>query len=157
MQKLKALFLEVKYQGGSTINIRAIGPYIESDGTVRGEFKILHNQLNPRFLVEVKKYGYCWVYKKDLERSNLTMMHSRNPSTQKRNFSAIEQNEGGNKGKRSKGRISAKRRRMLPTPPWKTQSSCCKINLKIWTYRMTLTPAFYFEFPFTQLKNQEVT
>ncbi|KAL2327872.1 hypothetical protein Fmac_021299 [Flemingia macrophylla] len=59
--------------------------------------------------VEVKKYGYRWVYREDLELSNLTTMYNRDLLSKKRKFLEIEQNEGRNGGKRSKGRISAER------------------------------------------------
>ena len=52
---------------------------------------------------EVKKFGYRWVYTKDQELSN--------PLARKRKSGAIEQNEGRNKGKRSKGIISPERRK----------------------------------------------
>ncbi|RDY10990.1 hypothetical protein CR513_04407, partial [Mucuna pruriens] len=59
----------------------------------------------PDFHVEVKKYGYRWLYKHDLELPNGNLL------TRKRKILEIEQNEGRNQGKRSEGRISAKRRK----------------------------------------------
>ncbi|RDX86046.1 TMV resistance protein N, partial [Mucuna pruriens] len=42
--------------------------------------------------VKVKKYGYRFIYKQDLELSNLTMMHRQNSLPRKRKFLAIEEN-----------------------------------------------------------------
>jgi len=42
--------------------------------------------------VDVKKYGYRWVYEQDLQPSNLTMMDGENLTARKRKFSIIEGN-----------------------------------------------------------------
>ena len=55
---------------------------------VESRFSDLHDQ---DLDVEVKKYGYRWVYKHELELSNLTAMHSKNLSSRKRKFLAIEE------------------------------------------------------------------
>ncbi|KAG5033002.1 hypothetical protein JHK85_016984 [Glycine max] len=43
--------------------------------------------------VEVKKYGYCWVYEHDLDLSNLTTMRNKNSSPRKRKYFTIEELE----------------------------------------------------------------
>ncbi|RDY05075.1 hypothetical protein CR513_11126, partial [Mucuna pruriens] len=77
-----------------------------------GSLHVEYNKTSkrPGFHVEVKKYGYRWLYKHDLELPNGNLL------TRKRKILAIEQNEGRNKGKRSEGRISAKRRKDAAKP-----------------------------------------
>jgi len=42
--------------------------------------------------VDVKKYEYRWVFKQDLQPSNVTMMHGENLTARKRKFSVMEEN-----------------------------------------------------------------
>ncbi|RDX88609.1 TMV resistance protein N, partial [Mucuna pruriens] len=59
------------------------------DGFLKLEFDL---PLNSECHVKVKKYRYRWVYKQDLELSNITMMHGRNPLVQKHK-KEIKENE----------------------------------------------------------------
>ncbi|RZC08941.1 hypothetical protein D0Y65_015590 [Glycine soja] len=49
------------------------------------------------------------------------------------------------KEKEAKEESQLDEERMLPNPPWKTQSSCSKINLQIWTYVFKPPTAIYHQ------------